>query len=267
MGIFMRGSSHVEPITPQMLQHFAPKIYNTYGYPGLRVLGKKSTRKSKQFQEYKAEIIEQSQYNRELVIMAMSNDWETLFRKFDKTTGKMSLLKLREDGRDRWLAMNYSMKAKYNHHHLHLLNDSSARYLKRGLDEYKAVLADIVNNSELTKVYHTSVLERLYFDKDEVLLEILFAVLNSYLETLISKIKLKNKFGQPVEFKFIRLTHQYHAEEQFWGFRGSEVEKWKEEINYRKQFHKPSDQKYEISLTHRSVRSTQELLAFINKAL
>ena len=139
--------------------------------------------------------------------------------------------------------------------------------MKAKLEEYKGVLAEIVENSELSLIYQTSVLERKLLDLDETTLEVLFSNLNSYLESLVNSLKIKNKFGKQVTFKFIRLTFQYHAAVPFWGFREDEVKKWGAEIKYRTRVGKPSIQKYPISLTHRSRTSLIDLLKCIELSL
>ena len=73
---------------------------------------------------------------------------------------------------------------------------------------YMDVLRDIFGNSNLEVVYHSSVLERL--DRGVPHLDMLFAILNSYLQAALKKIKIYNRAGKLIMFRFISVTSQFH---------------------------------------------------------
>ena len=267
MGIILAGSSHINPITAGMLQQHAPSISSAKGYSGLRMLRPRSQEKEEQFINFERELIQASSTYNEAMLRVLSNDWETFLKKSEIPGGRpVKLLELQKSGKEKWLRLNSKQRELYSHRKLGLIKDSSKKYLTDQLEKYEKVLSDIVGKSEFTLVYQLSVLERKYIDHDEVHLDILFANLNSHLERLIKSLKINNKFGNPVEFKFIRTTFQYYSESPFWGFREREVTDWKWENAYRKRFGRPSCGKFkwEVNLTHRSRDSTIQLLQYID---
>lgn len=264
MAAILRGSSHTNTVTREMLSTHAPKLASAVGYKGLQVLSPRIEKKEKQFLEFEKEIVEASETSNTIVLQTVSNDFEKiLLKKYGNERGK-SLLKLRKFAMEKWATLTHDQRANYYYRRNCFLVDSSEKFLKNKLKEYGKVLSDLVAKTKLKVVYQCSVLERKYLMYDEVHLEMLFAALNSYLEITIKNLKAKNVLGEKVIFKYIRLTHQYHSEIPFWGFRPSEVNTWRSEKEYHRRFGRYRKYRYPVSLTHRSVGSTRELLEHIN---
>ena len=104
--------------------------------------------------------------------------------------------------------MSGAQKGDYNFHKLSLLHHKGDVYITRKMKLYMDVLRDMFGNSNLEVVYHSSVLERL--DRGVPHLDMLFAILNSYLQAALKKIKIYNRSGKLIIFRFISVTSQFH---------------------------------------------------------
>ena len=259
----MHSSSHLSPAdtndpktsfrlaTKLRLAHI-PRVDVVKSYRGLNLIEPMDEYRSNQFDRFKTGIIEDT--NETMLLVGLSNDWEKLFYRNNK------LLRILPSAKKRWLQLQRQERACWNAHKFLLVKDSSSRYLTAHLRNYAETLKDIFRQTGMTKVYHSSVLERQYMKCDRTHLEILFAALNSYLHDILKDLDVTNKNGIPVEFKFINVAWQYYSAENFDCFRHSEIHRVQREKWHRQKFNRVRDS--EAGLAHRSLSSLTQLLDF-----
>lgn len=140
------------------------------------------------------------------LLVAASNDWKSFLVKNGR------LLSLLPHSVDIWANLTSSQKINYNCRNLNLLSPDSRTFLSLKLEEYKEALSVIFQNSTVTKVFHSSVLERFYPGCEN--LDLYFAVLNSYLHKALNKLNsskpIFNKKGEKIKWMFINVSDQFH---------------------------------------------------------
>ncbi|MEC9321889.1 MAG: hypothetical protein VX869_06920 [Chloroflexota bacterium] len=210
---------------------------------GLRMRRPRSEQKQRQYERFVLKI--QSARRRVYVVMALSNDWETFLKEYGE------LLRLRSTALDYWRnKYTPDMRAKHAHRKRNLIAEGAMKRLEERVDNYITQLKGIFAETPAVTVYHTSVLERRYPDYDRDHLDILFAVLNSLLHVKLFQAEATNSRGEPIKFRFIRLTSQYHRDGGFMDFRPDELDKWDREMAYR-QAHNGQRLDPTTSFTHR----------------
>lgn len=169
---------------------------------GLRVLPNQSRGKSDQFRALTKEIILCGDHSRVLFV-GLSNDWVELLVNGGEP------LRLENNAGRRWANLSPDERSDYKAKKLALVHRQGGRHLSRKLRSYMDQLQVLFGRSGAEIVYHSSVLERLHRKIPHF--DLLFAVLNSFLQDFLKKSNITNKFGRKITFKFINVASQFQA--------------------------------------------------------
>ena len=105
----------------------------------------------------------------------------------------------------RWIKL--TDKAAYNFRQYTLLHVQAQRYISWKMRVYVEQLQSLFGETSIKLLYHSSIFERL--DTKIPHLDMLFAILNSYLQDTLKKAKLYNKFGQEIRIRFLSVTTHF----------------------------------------------------------
>ena len=176
-------------------------VQEAHAYGGLRVMPDRPLSKSRQFLTLKQDIIA-CRNLQTILFLGASNDWISILVDRELT------LRLKNNATRRWAKLSGKGRSHYRFQAYSLLHPEGERYISRKLRIYMAQLELLFSDTTATTVYHCSVLERLDWNIPH--LDLLFAVLNSYLQASLKKVKVYNKFGQPIRFVFASVTSLFH---------------------------------------------------------
>lgn len=156
------------------------------------------------------------------LFVGFSNDWVYFLMK------NQHLLPLCPAAESFWENLSNQEKAEYNVRDRTLLTSASRKHLKGRISDMEREIVSLFASSGLEKVFFSSILERLLPGQQFVLLPLYFAVLNSYFRKLVKKLDSKgivmNRFGKPIEFRFINVAKQFFDADRKTGlFKKSEV--------------------------------------------
>lgn len=136
-----------------------------------------------------------------------SNDHKALL------VNRGQFIELKPHSAEIWENMSPQQKINYNCRTLGFLPVESRDFLTEKLQEYKNALTSLFSGSTIKKVFHSSILERIYPGQSN--LDLYFAILNSYLKKMLNECNSKNpifnKNGEKIKWVYINVTEQYYG--------------------------------------------------------
>ena len=223
------GSSALDPTLTakgEMAECHIPGLRNVMSYPGLTLMPwqfpyncsnlksfPRTPYKTRQYRNLKFRLSHVA--TKELLFLAMSNDWKYFLSAHYSDRNATTLLALTPHALEIWSKLTDKEKANYSHRGVYLLTKDSTAYLNERLDEYTTISRDLFEGTALTTVYHSSVLERIH--KDFPNLDIYFAILNAllfrHLNNLSRNQSIVNRSGQPIQFVYLKASTQFFSSE------------------------------------------------------
>ena len=114
----------------------------------------------------------------------------------------------------KWESLSEHQKIFFNPNRVGLFPRVSEIFIKNKVNNYMEIIVQKYKQSSFKIVYHSSVLERVYFSKlqhAEIYIALINFYINAYIKNLNKK-QVKNRDGIPIQFKFINVAEQFHKE-------------------------------------------------------
>ena len=142
----------------------------------------------------------------------LSNDLKYMV--VEEVDGIYRVVPLLDKGPYVWSTLTSTKKQFYSPRRARLFPKASEEFIKEKVEAYLRVLVGIYKDSSFKVVYHSSVLERVYFGKLKNA-EIYIALINYYLQLGLRDLNLEqnhvyNRNSIPIEFRFINVSGQFH---------------------------------------------------------
>ena len=162
------------------------------------------------------------------------------------------LVPLVKDAAKKWEALTEHQRVFYNPKRFALFPKDSETFIRSKVKQYMDIVIAKYKDSRFKIVYHSSILERVYFSKlrnAEIYIGIINFYISSYIKDLNKK-QIKNRDGIPIKFGFINVASQFYEEK----------------TKYKKGLFKDSDVKNK-RYVHRNIKAWKELMSLYLKAI
>lgn len=194
--------------------------------------------------------IKKSQCN-EILLVLLSND----IKAFITDPVNQKPFKLIRTAHKIWLDMSSEDKQNLNIFNTNLCKRDFQQHLLKKFEIYESLLLPIFKETKINIVHHSSILERLHSNIENF--DMYFSIVNSVLHFVLNKWtqsgNFKNKFNQPIQFRFVNVSEQIHSKnsipEKISIFRLKEIEKCNglKERNNTELVHRDKNAYYELA--------------------
>ena len=177
----------------QIMREFKP-------FSGLQIFPA-SLKKKAQLQEFRSVLKESASTT--VLISVLSNDWEKFLTVNHRPFEISPFIIVKWQNSTLRKKLNWNLKEMR-------LSKINTNLLKSQIERYNTFLNDMLSETNITILYQTSILERIYSNVDSLQLDMLFIVLNNLLKKSLKGLRVRNCNQEQVHLKFISLASQYH---------------------------------------------------------
>ena len=149
-----------------------------------------------------------------VIALNISGSNDLKFMIVQEVNEKHGVVPLVKDAAKKWEALSEHQKIVYNPKRVGLFPKDSEMFIKSKVKQYMDIVIAKYKDSSFKIVYHSSILERVYFSKlrnAEIYIGIINFYISSYIKDLNKK-QIRNRDGIPIKFGFINVASQFYEE-------------------------------------------------------